>query len=141
MALRKSKIAVTLHLTEEAAEFLCECAGDRSRGWFISHILMEKKKEMATMEAASGLSAKQLNAGSTPAVASVWVFNVTGEMSFFPHAVFSTRKLAEDWILEKRPVGVLTRYVLDKPGDPDFPEHYHYEDEDDYAWLERRLKG
>lgn len=64
---------------------------------------------------------------------SVWVFNVIGEHLFFPWAIFSSRSLAEDWIMEKRPIGILTKYVLDKPDDSDFPEHYHYQEEDDYV--------
>ena len=65
----------------------------------------------------------------------VWVFNRTGEFNFFPCAVFSSKDAAKKWILETRPSGVLTKYFLDKPDDPDFPEHYHYEDEWDYTQL------
>lgn len=70
----------------------------------------------------------------------VWIFNVTGEHQFFPHAVFSSRRLAEEWIVKVRFTGVLTKYFLNKPDNQDFPEHYHYEEDHDYAWLEEKIK-
>jgi hypothetical protein len=69
---------------------------------------------------------------------SVWIFNRTGEFQFFPCAVFSSKKLAIDWIVETKAIGVLTRYFInkpDKPDKPDFPEHYHFEEEDDYTQI------
>ena len=81
----------------------------------------------------------------------VWVFN--GETGLFPSAVFSERKLAEDWIREQKLSGTLTAYPVDisayqwcldnnyfKPtkeshSSPEFvanfssasQEHYHYD--------------
>lgn len=40
-----------------------------------------------------------------------WVFN--GETANFPSAVFSERKLAEDWIRRHKLTGTLTAYPVD----------------------------
>jgi len=62
----------------------------------------------------------------------VWVFNRTGDFQFFACAIFSTKELAFEWIVKEKSIGILTKYTLDKPDDSNFPEHYHFEDEDDY---------
>lgn len=66
----------------------------------------------------------------------VWVFNRTDAAPTFPCAVFSSRKLAHEWIAEKQPKGILTKYVLNTPDDPTFPEHYYFETAEDYIWFE-----
>lgn len=84
---------------------------------------------------------------------SVWVFN--GARSIFPGGVFTSREMAEKWILKNNLIGTLTRYPLDsaiydyaiengwfqpkepRHSEPEFiqrftsasQEHYHYEDE------------
>jgi len=82
----------------------------------------------------------------------VWVFN--GAKSHFPSGIFTSKKLAEEWIRKSRLTGTLTCYPLDigvyewalsngyftpKRDDQTTPEfigrfsdasqeHYHYED-------------
>lgn len=96
---------------------------------------------MATIEAASDQSAKLPSAGSTPAVASefVWVFNRSGQYNFFPVGIFTTKKLAGEWILSTKQCGVLTRYYLNKPDDTDFPDHEHFEEDSDFDWLAQAI--
>jgi len=58
---KPDNVPVTLHISREAAEILYQYAGERNRGRFVTHLLLEKKKQ-DELEAATEVALKAVQA-------------------------------------------------------------------------------